>query len=310
MPGAYAHITAVNTAVNTAKSLAIGKPSKESHYALGRWLNFAELGCVSPDYPYLGGPGQGFWADQMHYKNTATLLQSGIDSIQKLEGVDREKATSWLLGLACHMTADMTIHPIVEGIVGPYEKNKKAHRECEMHQDALIFSTLGLGDAGLTDHLDTGIASCSALNNKFALDPTIKTMWLHMLTTSYPNATNEGGPEANPDLWHTGFCTVLNGIRGVTKLFPFARHVADGEGLLYPDLENLNKEYTENLRTPESEMNYTQLFDRAVKNTIEVWTGIDNALSGTNRRFMDDLEDWNLDTGKSVSTNKYVFWKN
>lgn len=119
MPGAYAHITAVNR----AKSHARGKLSKKSLYALGTRFAFAELGCVSPDYPYLGGAGQGFWADQMHYKNTATLLRSGVDAVRKLQGVEREKGISWLLGVACHMTADMTIHPIVENVVGPYEKN-------------------------------------------------------------------------------------------------------------------------------------------------------------------------------------------
>lgn len=169
---------------------------------------------------------------------------------------------------------------------------------------------LNLGDVGLTKHLNSGIASCSAPNNKFALDPTVKTMWLHMLTKSYPSATKEGGPEANPDLWHAGFCTVLKGIRAATELFPFARHVAYGEGLVYPDLAKLNKVYTENLKTPEVEMNYKQLFDRAVENVIQVWTGIDNALCGKDKSFMDGLEDWNLDTGKSVSTNNYVFWKN
>ena len=306
MPGAYAHITAVNK----AKSQARGKLSNESLYALGTRFSFAELGCVSPDYPYLGGPGQGFWADQMHYKNTATLLRSGVDAVQKLQGVEREKGTSWLLGVACHMTADMTIHPIVEGIVGPYQQNKAAHRQCEMHQDALIFSTLDVGDVGLTKHLNTGIASCSAPNNGLLLDPTVKTVWLQMLAASYPYAAKEGGPEAKPDLWHTGFCAVLKGVGAATKLFPFARHVAANEGLLYPELGNLNKAYTENLKTPEGVMKYDQLFDRAVANIIQVWTGIDNALSGKDKAFLNDLEDWNLDTGKSVSTGKYVFWRN
>ncbi len=306
MPGAYAHITAVNK----AKSQARGKLSNDSLYALGTRLSFAELGCVSPDYPYLGGPGQGVWADQMHYKNTATLLRSGVDAVQKLQGVEKEKATSWLLGFACHMTADMSIHPIVEGIVGPYEQNKAAHRKCEMHQDALIFSTLDLGDVGLTKHLNTGIASCSALDNSFLLDPTIKKMWLHMLAASYPNAVKDGGTEARPDLWHGGFCTVLKGVGAATKLFPFARHVAANEGLLYPELAQLNRTYTENLETPEGVMKYEQLFNRAVANIIHVWTGIDNALTGKDRAFMDGLEDWNLDTGRSVSTGKYVFWRN
>lgn len=305
MSGAYAHITAVNR----AKSQARGKLSKSSLYALGTRFAYAELGCVSPDYPYLGGPGQSFWADQMHHSGTATLLRSGVDAVQKLQGVEREKGLSWLFGFACHMTTDMTIHPIVESIVGPYEQNKAAHRECEMHQDSLIFSSMDLGDVGLTKHLNTGIASCSASNNGLSLDPTVKKMWLQMLAASYPNAARDGGPQAKPDLWHTGFCTVLKGVGAATRLFPFARHVAANEGLLYPDVKDLNKAYTENLKTPEGFMKYEQLFDRAVVNIISVWSGIDNALSGSNRAFLEVLEDWNLDTGRSVSTGKYVFWR-
>lgn len=306
MPGAYAHITAVNRAKIQAK----GKLSNESLYALGTRFPFAELGCVSPDYPYLGGPGQGFWADQMHYKNTATLLRSGIKAVQQLQGIEREKGISWLLGMACHMAADMTIHPIIEGIVGPYEKNKAAHRECEMHQDTLIFNTLNLGDVGLTNHLKTGIASCSSPDNRFLLDPAIKNVWLQMLASSYPNALKEGGPEANPDQWHAGFCTILSGIGGVTKLFPFARHVAADEGLLYPELGKLNETYTVKLKTPEGFMEYAQLFDRAVINVIHVWIGVDNALNDKSNIFLDSLQNWNLDTGKSTTTGKYVFWRN
>jgi hypothetical protein len=306
MPGAYAHITAVNK----AKSLARGKLSKESLYALGTWFPFAELGCVSPDYPYLGGPGQGYWADQMHYKNTATLLRSGIDAVQKLQGVERQKATSWLLGVACHMTADMTIHPIVEGIVGPYENNKAAHRLCEMHQDALIFSTLDLGDVGLTKHLNTGIASCSAPDNGLMLDLTINKVWVQMLNATYSNPEKDGGPQAKPDLWHAGFCTVLKVVGSTTKLFPFARHVAANEGLLYPELSQLNKAYTQHLKTPEWVMSYEELFEQTLANIILVWTGIDLALTSKNMAFVDGLEDWNLDTGRSVSTGKYVFWRN
>jgi hypothetical protein len=79
---------------------------------------------------------------------------------------------------------------------------------------------------------------------------------------------------------------------------------------LYPELSQLDKLYTENLKTPEGFMKYEQLFNRAVSNIVHVWTGIDNALSGKDKSFLDGLEDWNLDTGRSVSTGKYVFWRN
>ncbi|MNV19034.1 hypothetical protein D3C71_1098770 [compost metagenome] len=304
MPGAYAHITAVNW----AKSRARDGLSKESLYALGKRFAFAELGCVSPDYPYLG-PGQAFWADQMHYKNTANLLRSGVAGVKSLNGVAREKATSWLLGLACHMTADMTIHPIVEKIVGPYELNKGAHRLCEMHQDTFIFSQLNLGDVGLTNHLATGIGSCSTPRNSLALDPSIKALWLQMLAASYSGTDQGDAPEPRPDLWHAGFCTVLKAVGTATALFPFARHVAADNGLVYPALQEVSKTYVKALSTPEGVMDYGQVFDRAVENIIQVWTGIDKALSGS-YTYLNALEDWNLDTGRSQATGKYVFWRN
>jgi len=305
MPGAYAHITAVNV----AKAKARGVLSKESMLALGTQFRFAELGAVSPDYPYLG-IGQGFWADQMHYQNTAGLLRSGVEGVRNLTGAERQKALSWLLGVACHMTADMTIHPIVEGIVGPYEQNKAAHRTCEMHQDAFIFPRLNVGEVGLTKHLNTGIGSCGAPGNSLALDPTIKSLWIQMLQHSYPAAVAGGAVEPDPDKWHTGFCTILKALRGAAVLFPFARHVAANEGLLYPAPDKVSAGYVENLETPEGSMGYQALFDRAVENIITVWQGVEGAIEGKSTVFIDGLENWNLDTGKALETGKYVFWRN
>lgn len=309
VPGAYAHITAVNRARALARKAGL---SKEALLALGQNFSFAELGCVSPDYPYLGGPGQGYWADQMHYTNTAMLLRVGVAAVRKRAGEERARASSWLLGFAGHMAADMTIHPVVEGIVGPYERNKAAHRLCEMHQDALIFSTLDLGDAGVTKHLNTGIGSCNAPNNSLDLDPTIKAVWLEMLAQAYPvttTATASGRAEPKPHLWHAGFCGALKSVGVATTLFPFARHVAANEGLAYPLLKDVSDTYVKNLKTPEGPMSYEALFDFACQNVVTVWKGLDAALNGTSAKFLQELEDWNLDTGKSVKTGKYVFWR-
>ncbi|GKS90136.1 zinc dependent phospholipase C family protein [Acidovorax sp. SUPP2539] len=283
--------------------------SSESMYALGKRLSFAELGCVSPDYPYLG-LGQGFWADQMHYKNTAAFLRSGVAGVQKLAGAEREKALAWFLGVACHMTADMTIHPIVEKIVGPYEQNKAAHRKCEMHQDAFIFPKLNVGDVGLTQHLNTGIASCGEKGSALELDKTIKALWLQMLSESYPSTGNKGAPEPKPDHWHAGFCTVLKAVKGATELFPFARHVAANSGLVYPKLDQVSTMYVKDIMTPEGAMDYYVLFDKAISNILKVWLGLDSALSRNDTASLAALEDWNLDTGRSVTTGKYVFWSN
>lgn len=305
MPGAYAHITAVNVARSKVK----GVLNNESMFALGKWLSFAELGSVSPDYPYLA-VGQGVWADKMHYSSTAAFLRSGVAGVNKLTGVERQKALAWFFGVACHMTADMTIHPIVERIVGPYEQNKGAHRKCEMHQDAFIFPKLNVGDVGITQHLKTGIASCGQNGSLLELDSTIKALWLQMLSESHPAAGNAGAPDPKPDKWHLGFCSLLKLVKSATELFPFARHVAANNGLVYPKTTEIMSVYVKGIATPEGPMDYDAVFERAISNILKVWLGLENALNGKEAESLAALEDWNLDTGRSLSTGKYVFWRN
>jgi hypothetical protein len=40
-----------------------------------------------------------------------------------------------------------------------------------------------------------------------------------------------------------------------------------------------------------------------------VWKGLDDALAAGRSDALDRLEDWNLDTGRSVQTGRLVFWK-
>ncbi len=137
MPGAYAHIAVVNDAQKRAGSAGL---RDDTLVSLGLFLKYAELGAVSPDYPYLTlKRGQKKWADAMHYTRNASLLRAGVAAVTKLPPDLQSKATAWLLGFAAHMTTDMTIHPVVELRVGPYKGNEGEHRRCEMHQDAFIF---------------------------------------------------------------------------------------------------------------------------------------------------------------------------
>jgi len=94
------------------------------------------LGAVNPDYPYLalGDSGAAAWADEMHYNHTVAMMHSGIKHIHDISDNNaRGKCIAWLLGYAAHVTTDVTIHPIVQLKVGPYEQNKKGHRVCEMN---------------------------------------------------------------------------------------------------------------------------------------------------------------------------------
>ena len=62
------------------------------------------------------------------------------------------------------------------------------------------------------------------------------------------------------------------------------------------------------LRTPEGPMDYLPLFERARTNVLQVWKGMDEALETGDSKFLNTLEDWNLDTGRSVATGRHVFW--
>ena len=303
MPGAYAHIAIVNDAQKAAHTVGL---RDETLMALGLYLKYVELGAVSPDYPYLAlGREQAKWADAMHYTSNATLLRSGVAQVSKLPAEGRPKATAWLLGFAAHMTTDMTIHPVVELRVGPYAQNKGEHRRCEMHQDAFIFPrVLDVGDTGLSQHLKLGIATCTDPNDEDALDPEICAIWLAMLREANPDE------DEIPDFhaWHGGFTGVLAAMAKANHFVPLARHVCTGLNLAYPRMKDIDRTFLEQLQTPEGPMDYASIYARARSNVLAVWKGLDDALIHGRSDELDQLEDWNLDTGRSVQTGKLVFW--
>jgi hypothetical protein len=304
MPGAYAHIAVVNDAQKRTDSV---KLRDETTASLGLNLKYVELGAVSPDYPYLA-LRQAKWADNMHYTNTAKLLQAGVTAVRGLPAKQHSRATAWLMGFAAHMTTDMTIHPVVEARVGPYKGNESEHRRCEMHQDAYIFpKILDVGETGLSQHLATGIASCNAVADDDQLDKTVNMTWLAMLGAAYPDDVAMQAPE--PSLWHRGFRGVLSTMASASHLFPFARHVAAGLNIAYPKSADVLDTYILQLQTPEGLMDYLDIFERARQNVLSVWSGIDLALRDGTSDFLESLEDWNLDTGRSQRSQKHVFWK-
>ncbi|MBF4390994.1 zinc dependent phospholipase C family protein, partial [Vibrio anguillarum] len=93
MPGAFAHITAVNFAISNSNLKSLNMP-KKAKLALSRNQKFVELGCVSPDFPYLklGSPDQNEWADKMHYEKVGVLIRKAILLVKNLSGEDQEKA--------------------------------------------------------------------------------------------------------------------------------------------------------------------------------------------------------------------------
>ncbi|MEF2482658.1 zinc dependent phospholipase C family protein [Vibrio mimicus] len=200
MPGAFAHITAVNVA-SANKALQKLNMPQSARKALAQNKRYLELGCVSPDYPYLAimNSAQNQWADKMHYNDVGKLINALIKQIKAVESEYSAKAFAWLCGFVAHVAADITIHPVVEMKVGPYAQNAKDHRICEMNQDAYIWPTrMQLGDIGFADRVKDNIGSCVDSDDDSQLDPIIRNLWC----TAFPWFIQSTPKNASQTLTH------------------------------------------------------------------------------------------------------------
>ena len=307
MPGAYAHITLVNIARETRRLEAVRGFPSEAILALQRHLPFCELGAVSPDYPYLAIANEEAkaWADAMHYSSTGERIKTGVAETKKLAGADRLKAFAWLAGFAAHMITDVTIHPVVELKVGPYEQNQTAHRVCEMNQDAHIYQRLRLGPIGMAEHLDSGIGKCNGPGGPSQLDPLIAALWRTMLALSAPAALAGSPPDV--DLWHRSFVSAVDKIEEGGRLFPIARHLAVNCGLTYPDAAQIDQQYIASLATPDGPKTYDEIFDKAMGNVIRLWRALAGGVFLGESEYMTKFGDWNFDKGTDEA-GRLVFW--
>jgi len=273
-------------------------------------FKFCELGAVSPDYPYLAllSGDQAHWADAMHYDTPGGMIRSGMHAVRSREGYARDKAFAWLLGYASHVAADLTIHPVVEAKVGRYQENKTDHRICEMHQDAFIFRRMNLADVGQSEFLDSGIATCGDRRNG-VMDGDIETLWLEMLRDVYP-AKFGNNAEARIQTWHKSFVTLLDDVAEEGyRLFAFARHVSASAGLTYPSYADAVKStYVTELETPDGDLHYDDVFNRAINNASQYWGVICAYVYGEEDSAAEQIVvDCDLDTGK-IPSDDYVFW--
>jgi Zinc dependent phospholipase C len=260
VPGAYAHITLVNEVREPQRLERIPGFPRKSIPAILKYFKFCELGAVSPDYPYLaiGDVGAQRWADTMHYTRTGDVIHAGIKRLQGMGKKTREKGLAWLLGFTAHVTTDVTIHPVVEMKVGQYKGNEKKHRICEMHQDAYIFQRLNLGGVGISEHLDSGIASCRDIADPDLLDRNIVSLWIGMLQDV----------------------------------------VAMGLGLTYSGETDIDPQFIKGLATPLGKQDYDAIFDAAIGNVGNVWQVAASGATLGQKAYLARIGNWNLDTGR------------
>jgi hypothetical protein len=307
MPGAFAHITLVNELKEPLRLEGIPGFGPDAITSVLDFFKFCELGAVSPDYPYLalGDSNASKWADMMHYVKTGDMIKTGIRQVSQLQGNNRRKALAWLLGYSAHVATDVTIHPVIELKVGPYAENKKAHRVCEMNQDAYIFQRLNLGQIGLSEHLDSGIGGCCETNSN-RLDPVVSGLWSRMLQETYPEEFSANPPDI--DKWHQRFKIMVDEIgEEGNRLMPIARHLAVDCGLTYPDCDDIDQQFIKSLKVPNGQMDYDAIFNKAIDSAGSIWSLIARGVFGGDGTYHAQIGHWNLDTGKDAH-GRYVFW--
>lgn len=309
MPGGFAHLTLVNTMrtrVDGDDTIPVNVKIATADY-----LNFCELGGVSPDYPYLDilDGDAASWADLMHYTRTGKMIHSGVERVAALTGAEQSKCLAWLMGYAAHVTADVTVHPIVELKVGPYHGHEKEHRICEMHQDAYIYQRMALGKVGLSEHLDkenNGIGACHRPGDEHRIDASVFALWNGMLQDVHPAPYSQKVPDI--DDWHKNFIRAVDTIEEGSALPDFARQFAVDSGLTYPEPDEVDRaEFIDALDTPEGSMTYDVIFDRARDNIAKVWGWIGSDVEAGGVDKVSAIGEWNLDTGRD-DAGKLIFW--
>jgi hypothetical protein len=318
MPGSYAHITSVNLASEKRYLTRIEGFPREAIDAANLHVNFLELGCISPDYPYLdlmSGDSKK-WADLMHYTHTCEAIYMGAELVRRLpQSLSKEKSLAWLMGYTAHVIADMCIHPVVELKVGPYNKNATDHRRCEMHQDAYIFRRIGTGMPQVSEHIKSTILNCGDPDDPKRLERILKGVWEELLRAVYPKIFSDDPPDM--DKWHRRCYSILEKLLPTSSRFVgFARHACDGLGFLYPTPDEIENTYIENLKVPAPEtggqhMHYDDIFNFAIEKIQKVWLDVTRQALGLGDFIAFRKEEWNLDTGKNEldEARGPVFWR-
>lgn len=303
MSGGYTHITVAQLAIEEARSRREGLLHDDAKRALGKWKKFCIVGAVSPDYPYLDilDSKSTAWADAMHKGHAVALLRNGVVKIRDMADDNmRQKCMAWLFGFASHIATDGTIHPVVNLKVGRYEDNKPEHRRCEMSQDVYVHGKLNLGALEFNRQISTNVNNTSDENNPDRMDQHVAQLWQDLLIGIYPGLA----PPKVHD-WHCAMRAMMKIGESGNVLFPFARHVAANQGLVYPAAPD--PQYIQGLKVPNgSTMDFEAIFQKAFSNVLELWGWL--ALSLQKRGSpLDTLTSWSLDTGIDEN-NRMVYW--
>lgn len=307
MSGGYTHITLAQLAIEEACFKREGLLHDDAKHALGNWKKFCIVGAVAPDYPYLDimDSNSCAWADVMHKRHAVALLRNGAARIHDMADVNvRQKCIAWLFGFASHVATDGTIHPVVNLKVGPYEQNKTEHRRCEMSQDVYAHSRLNLGVLEFNQQISTNVADTSDVDNPDRMDPDVAQLWQDLLAGVYSGLDPQLRSPKIHD-WHNAMHRMMKIGESGNVLFPFARHVAAHQGLVYPVAAET--QYIQGLEVPGGlTMDFEEIFQKALNNVVELWGWLALSLQKQDSS-LDTLTSWSLDTGIDEN-DRMVYW--
>jgi hypothetical protein len=322
MAGTFAHITVVNTLCTTGEVLeSIETLTRVMRYSLRKYLNFCELGAVSPDCPQLKLPdlSAAAWSQVMHHGKTADIVRQAVPLVFAMDWrrAATQQCIAWLFGYVGHLVTDMTVHPVLNLKNGTYAEHPRTHRVCEMNQDVYIFHQRGLGEVTKAEYLrECGIGTCSTTGDARKLAPAVARLWTKSLKavqsakqTPKP-ATPKPAKPPEPDEWYHHFVAILDKfVEEGGRLPRFLRGFLESEGLVFPEIENVRREYLRNLPTPLGEtLDYDELFERVQANLKRTWRELGLALDlGQPELFT--LPNGDLDSGLDEA-GQSVFWRN
>lgn len=308
MPGPFTHIMICEAAKNLDEFLG-----EELWQLLNKYYQFLFLGAESPDLAYLSiGVGGNYWADGMHYEKTNGQVISGFEALQTLWR-DRtpadEAKCAWLLGYVSHMVADATVHPIINGIVGPYQEskeNQENHRICEMTMDSLIFQELMQGEIRYAEF--SGALKFCRESEHFE---ELMEFWRTQLSGNY--AAMDHDP--HPSLWFKTYTDAIDAAEGgkVTAIF---RHLGLGGNYYYRTTEEIKTDWPDEYRkyylevkSPGGVGPFRSVgFDTAVTNVANIWKPLYEGLSDPSPDISKLVNNWDLDTGEDMETGIVTFW--
>lgn len=320
MAGTFAHITLVDSLCQDSDVLdKIDSLTPSMKRALMQFNNFCEFGAISPDAPYLKllDSDAAAWANVMHYWRTTDFIRRAVTYVNALDFrlTDTQKCIAWLFGYAAHVVTDFTVHPVINLHVGPYEQNKLQHRLCELNQDVYIFHKLGFGDVSTAEYIKRcGIDSCADEADEDRLDPAVRKIWCHCLDGSPLKSIKmkDGLPAPKrppePDEWFDHYVGMIDKFAEEGGKFPWlCRQIVEAEGLVFPQLAQVDQSFIQNLKTPDGRTaNYAQVFEEAQKNVINTWRELGAALDAGNANLF-SLANGDLDTGLA-DNNQSIFW--